>query len=606
MTATNDRKPDKRSPVFTTRPEITGDIGMVASTHWLASSAGMSVLERGGNAADAAVAAGFVLQVVEPHLNGPGGEVPALVWDPSTEDVTVLCGQGVAPQAANVGVFADLGLDLVPGTGLLPAVVPGSFGAWLLMLERWGTWPLRDVLEPAVHYAEHGHPMLERVSHALGTVAEMFTSRWPTSAATWLPGGAVPAPEARFANPVLARTYKRLIEEGEAAGGGRERQIAAARDAWYRGFVAEAVGEFCANTEVVDTSGRAHSGLLTADDLARWEPTFEKPVTLDYHGYTVCKTGPWGQGPALLQQLTLLDELDLAAAEPGSADWVHTIVETAKLAMADREAWYGDPNHVDVPLADLLDPAYAATRAKLVGADASYELRPGSPGGRTPRLPGAHATGVAAAVAAGVGEPTLTPDGEVRGDTCHIDVVDRNGMMISATPSGGWFQSSPTIPALGFCLSTRGQMFWAEDGLPATIRPGARPRTTLTPSFALREGKPWLAFGTPGGDYQDQWSIQLFLAIVHGGMGLQQAIDFPMFHTDHVRSSFYPREAVPGSLVIEDRHAPDVLADLRARGHDVQEVDGWSLGRLSAVARDGEWLRAAANPRGSQGYAVGR
>ncbi|GHH71918.1 gamma-glutamyltranspeptidase [Streptomyces sulfonofaciens] len=595
--------------MFTTRPELAGDFGMVASTHWLASATGMSVLERGGNAADAAVAAGFVLQVVEPHLNGPGGEVPVLLWDPGERRVSVVCGQGVAPAAATGERLLGLGLSLVPGTGLLPTVVPGSFGAWLLLLERWGTWSLADVLAPAIHYADRGHPLLGRVSTALGTVADMFRAHWPTSAATWLPGGAVPAAGSRFTNPVLAGTWRRLVAEGEAAGGSRERRIAAARDAWYRGFVAEAIGSYCATAEVMDTSGRAHGGLLTADDLAAWQPAVEEPATFDYHGYTVCKTGPWGQGPVFLQQLALLEGFDLAAMGPGSADWVHTVIEAGKLAFADREAWYGDPDHTDVPLDGLLDPEYTAQRRRLITGTASLDLRPGSPGGRSPRLPrypqGPDVLGAADGTA-GAGEPTLAATGEVRGDTCHLDVADRHGMMISATPSGGWFQSSPTVPELGFCLSTRGQMFWVEPGLPNSLRPGARPRTTLTPSFALRDGEPWLAFGTPGGDFQDQWSLHFFLNAVHGGMNLQEAIDAPEFHTLHVPNSFYPRDTHPGHLLLEERFDPDVLAELRRRGHRVETGDAWSLGHVSAVAREDGWLRAAANPRGNQGYAVGR
>ncbi len=596
----------------TTRPELVGDTGMVASTHWLASATGMSVLERGGNAADAAVAAGFVLQVVEPHLNGPGGEVPILLWAPGEEKVSTICGQGVSPAAATGSALADLGLDLVPGTGLLPAVVPGAFGAWLLLLERWGTWSVRDVLEPAIRYASQGHPLLPRVSDAVAAVADMFRTHWPTSAATWLPGGSVPAPGSRFTNPVLAGTYTRLVEEAEAVGGGsREKQIQAARDAWYRGFVAEAIGAYCADAQVRDTSGRSHAGLLTADDLAGWEATVEEPVSFDYHGITVCKTGPWGQGPVFLQQLALLEGFDLAAMGPGSADWVHTVIEAGKLAFADREAWYGDPRFTDVPVDALLESGYTAERRRLITSDASLELRPGAPGGRQPRLP--HYPGGpdsaphgSDSAAAGAGEPTVEASGELRGDTCHLDVVDRHGMMISATPSGGWFQSSPTVPDLGFCLSTRGQMFWVEEGLPNSLRPGARPRTTLTPSLALRDGKPWLAFGTPGGDFQDQWSLHFFLNVVHGGMNLQEAIDAPEFQSVHAPNSFYPRDSHPGHMLVEDRFDPGVVAELRRRGHLVKAVDGWSLGRVSAVARDDGWLKAAANSRGAQGYAVGR
>ncbi|MEV0386938.1 gamma-glutamyltransferase family protein [Nonomuraea sp. NPDC050643] len=582
---------------------------MVASTHWLASATGMGVLERGGNAFDAAVAAGFVLQVAEPHLNGPGGEVPILLWSEAEQRVSVVCGQGGAPAAASIERFAELGLDIVPGTGLLAATVPGAFGGWMLMLERWGTWSLADVLAPAIHYAEHGVPVLERISATIESVQGLFTEDWPTSAVTWLPGGGVPAPGSRLANPVLAATYRRLI--AETASSTREGQLAAARKAWYEGFVAEAIADFCATTAWRDSSGEVHGGLLTGDDLAGWTATVEEPLTYDYRGHTVCKTGPWGQGPVFLQQLALLEGFDLDGMGFLGADYLHTVTEAAKLAFADREAWYGD---ADVPMADLLSPAYSAERRRLIGVEASLDLRPGAPGGRAPRLPDFPAPGTAvnapglsgARSPQGVGEPTVARDGTVRGDTCHIDVVDRFGNMVSATPSGGWLQSSPTIPELGFCLGTRAQMFWLQEGLPASLRPGARPRTTLSPSFALRDGRPWLAFGTPGGDQQDQWSLNFFLAVVHGGLNLQEAIDAPMFHSEHFPSSFFPRGSRPGVLHVEDRVGAGVIAELRRRGHEVEAQDPWTLGRLSAVARDGVFLKAAANPRGAQGYAAGR
>ena len=595
--------------MFTTRPELTGDLGMVASTHWLASATGMSVLERGGNAVDAAVAAGFVLQVVEPHLNGPGGDVPILVADPDGT-VQVYCGQGPTPAAASIERYRDLGLDLVPGTGLLAAVVPGAFGAWTLLLEERGTWSLRDVLEPAIAYAEKGFPLLAMTAATIRTVEQLFRDEWPTSAATYLDGGGVPSAGSRFRNPALAATYRRVVEQAEAAGGSREQQIAAARDVFYRGFVAEAMGDFCATEQVMDTSGRRHNGLLDADDLARWQPTVEDPVSLEYAGLTVHKTGPWGQGPVLLQSLQLLSGFDLASMGHLSIDWVHTVVECGKLAFADREAWYGDPEHVDVPLAGLLDPAYAAQRRALVTDAASYDLRPGSPGGQAPRLPTARqGDGQRPPVTSdGAGEPTVLSDGATTGDTCHVDVVDSSGMMVSATPSGGWLQSSPVIPSLGFPLGSRAQMLWLEPGLPSSMAGGKRPRTTLTPSLATRDGVPVLAFGTPGGDQQDQWSLAFLLAHLHAGLGLQGAIDAPMFHTNHFPSSFYPREASPGRLVAEGRLRPDVVAGLRKRGHDVEVTGDWTQGRLSAVGRDPVtgFLRAGANPRGMQGYAVGR
>ena len=592
--------------MFTTRPELIGNVGMVSSTHWLASAAGMSILERGGNAADAAAAAGFVLQVVEPHLNGPGGEVPILVWSERDNEVSTICGQGVSAAAATVDSLTGLGLDQMPGTGLLPTVVPGAFGAWTLLLETHGSMSLREVLEPAIHYMEKGHPVLAAVSAALASVQSMFESHWPTSAANWMPNGVVPAAGDNYSNPTMARTYRRLVSESESAGGSRANQLQAARDSWYGGFVAEAIEEYSKNNEVMDTSGRRHAGQLTAQDLANWSPTIEAPATFDYENYTVCKTGPWGQGPVMLQQLALLKGFDLQGMGPGSADWVHTILESSKLAYADREAWYGDPRFTEIPLTDLLSDEYNDERRKLIGDVASLELLPGNPGGSQARLPRYPDPPENPVEFSGIGEPTASYIRESKGDTCHIDVVDSSGMMISATPSGGWFQASPTIPELGFCLSTRGQMFWLEEGLPNSLRPSARPRTTLTPSFALRDGKPWLAFGTPGGDSQDQWSLQFFLNVVHGGMNLQEAIDSPAFHSTHMPSSFYPRDSYPAEVHMEDRFSPTVITELEARGHLVVVRDGWSEGRLSAVARDGGWLKAAANPRGAQGYAVGR
>lgn len=589
---------------FTSRPELVGDFGMVASTHWMASAAGVAVLERGGNAADAAVATAFVLHVVEPHLNGPGGEAPILLWDPAREAVRVIAGQGVMPAAATPEHFRDLGLDLVPGTGLLPAAVPGAVGAWLLLLEEWGTWELRDVLEPAISYAERGWPVQPRVAHTLKAVERTFRQDWPTSAATWLAGG-VPAAGSRMRNPVLAQTWRRLIAEGEAAGGDRSHRIRAARDAFYSGFVAEAIDRH-GREPFRDSSAELHRGLLTGADMAAWRCPVEDPVSFDYHGYTVCKTQPWGQGPVFLQQLALLAGFDVTAAGLMSADYVHTVVECAKLAFADREAWYGDPDEVDVPVAALLSPSYNDTRRALIGGQASADLRPGSPDGRAPRLPVTGA--VREHVATGAGEPTVDARGETRGDTCHLDVIDRNGLLISATPSGGWLQSSPVIEPLGFCLGTRGQMTWLAPGLASTLRPGARPRSTLSPTIALRDGRPYLAFGTPGGDQQDQWTLPFFLAHVHFGLGLQAAIDSPTFHSVHMPSSFWPRQSHPAGLVVENRMDPGVVAELQRQGHDVAVVGAWTLGRVSAVGTDPAtgFVRAASDPRGGHAYAVGR
>jgi gamma-glutamyltranspeptidase / glutathione hydrolase len=601
--------------MFTTRPELAGTFGMVASTHWLASSAGMAVLERGGNAFDAAAAAAFALHVLEPHMNGPGGEVPAIFVTAGDAVPRVLCGQGVAPAAATPGRFRELGLDVVPGTGLLAATVPGAVGAWLTLLRDHGTMRLRDILGFAIGYAERGHLVAPGVVETVAAVAELFRLYWPSSARQWLP---VPAVGEMVRYPVLAATYRRLVDEAEAAGADRERQLDAAVRAWYEGFVAEAIDGFC-RTEVFDDSGRPHVGLLAGGDLAGWRPSYEATLSLDVFGWQVHKVGAWSQGPVLLQQLAMLDALG-AVPGPGSAAEVHRMVEVAKLAFADRDANYGD----GADLSGLLDPAYAAERARLVNGIAGPSLRNG-----TGRLPQYVLEGGTAPVGLGVGEPTLggshgplldadgaAPSyrhgepvvsrwGTVRGDTCHIDVADRWGNVISATPSGGWLQSSPTIDTLGFCLGTRAQMFWLEDGLPNTLAPGKRPRTTLSPSFATRDGVQ-LSFGTPGGDQQDQWQLGFFLNHAVHGMNLQAAIDSPTWHTTAFASSFYPRET--GSQVVIEARAGHVVEELRELGHDVEVADPWSLGRMSAVSRDVEsgLLRAAANPRGQQGYAVGR
>jgi len=605
---------------FTTRPTLQGTFGMVSSTHWIASQSAMAVLERGGNAFDAAAAAGFVLHVVEPHLNGPGGDMNVILA--TTEDPTprVLCGQGPAPAAATIEHFTGLGLELVPGSGLLAAAVPGAVDAWLLLVRDLGTLSLREVLSPAIGYARNGHPVLERVCATIAGVQEIFEQEWTTSAQIWLADGAPPVPGTLVRNDRYADTLERLVREGESAGPDRVAEVEAARRAWREGFVAQAVDDFVGKA-VRDASAGSLPGVVTGQDLADFSATWEPATTLDWHGHTIAKTGAWGQGPALLQALGILDALgDGASLDPSSVDGVHVVAEVLKLCYADREAWYGDDPQV--PLQALLSSGYAAQRAGLVEDTASRRLRPGRPGGREPRLsrhlldqlggpargPSIRTPGGMLPLDATTGEPTVDAKGVTRGDTCHVDVVDRWGNMVSATPSGGWLQSSPAIPGLGFCLGSRMQMFWLEEGLPASLVPGRRPRTTLTPTLVSRDGIPVLACGSPGGDQQDQWQLLFLLRHLAQGQSLQEAIDAPMWHTTGFPSSFWPRASEPGVLVLEDRLGEDVVAGLEARGHEVRGSGPWSLGRMCAVTRDPHSgiLAAGANPRGMQGYAVGR
>lgn len=597
---------------FTTRPELSGTFGMVTSTHWIASAVGMRMLERGGNAFDAAVATGLTLQVVEPHLNGPLGDMPALIWPAGEEAPTVICGQGTAPAGATIAHYRSEGLAAIPGSGLLATVIPGAFDAWMLMLRDHGTLPLRAVMEPAVHYARAGHPLLPRVADTIAGLAAFFEAEWPSSAAVWMPGGAVPEAGALFCNPELAAAWTRLLAEAEAAGTDRVAQIEAARGAFYRGFVAEAVDSFLRKACLMDGGGARRRGVLSGQDMAGWQASCEPAVTGTYHAYALFKPGFWSQGPVLLQALKLLEGMEMPGT--GSAGFVHLVTEAMKLSFADREAYYGDAPEMAAAQRDLLGAGYTAARRGLIDPGAaSMTQRPGA----LPGLEGLAEAAIARAARTagdsgpGGGEPTMSHLAahlsQRRGDTVHLDVADRWGNMVSATPSGGWLQSSPVVPGLGMPLNSRAQMFWLDEGLPTSLAPGRRPRTTLSPSMARGPGGERLAFGTPGGDQQDQWQLVFLLRLAQGTRNLQAAIDAPLFHSAHFTSSFAPRVARPGALIIEPGWGVEVTGALRALGHGVEVAPEWSVGRLTAAAREaGGRMRAAATPRLMQAYAVGR
>jgi len=593
---------------FTTRPELSGTFGMAASTHWLASSVGMKMLEDGGNAFDAAVAMGFVLNVVEPHLNGPLGDMPALIWPAGAAAPSVICGQGVAPAAATIAHYRGEGLDMIPGSGPLATVVPGAFDAWMVMLRDHGTLTLETVLAPAIHYARAGHPLLARAAAVIADMAPFFHAEWPSSARVWLPGGAAPRAGALFRNPELADCWSRLLAE-TALAPNREAGIEAARNAFHQGFVAQAIDAF-QRKPAADASGQRHAGVLTGDDMARWWASTEPAVAVDHHGHRVWTCGFWGQGPALLQALQILAPVDIAAMDPCGPDFVHTVTETLKLALADRDAFYGDPDFSAIPDRHLLSATYGRARAALIGQTASDRLRPGDIDGFSALARAAVARAQRPAPARqgpATGEPTMAHLADRRGDTVHIDVADRWGNMVSATPSGGWLQSSPVVPHLGAPLNSRAQMFWLDDGLPASLAPGRRPRTTLTPAMARRDDGTRLAFGTPGGDQQVQWMLVFLLRHLGHGQNLQAAIDAPLFHTAHLQASFFPRGFEPAHLMAEPGLGAETLDALRARGHRLDMAQPWSLGRLTAVShRPDGLLKGAATPRMMQAYAVGR
>lgn len=585
---------------FTTRPTLRGTFGMSASTHWTATATAQAVLERGGNAFDAATAAAFVLHVVEPHLNGPGGDLVAILRPAGAAEPVVLMGQGPAPAAASIEAFRAQGLDLVPGSGGLAAAVPGAVDAWLLLLRDHGTWELADVLAFAVGYARDGHPLVAGAAATIARVADLFRDHWPSSAERWMPDGAPPQPDDLVRNPAYADVLEALVAAGAVAPDRRSR-IDAARRTWMTEILPVAA-DFVAQPHT-HSDGAARRGILDRDDLAAFEAGYEPVVSAQFRGWTVHKPGVWTQGPALLHTLRMLDPLDDADLDPSTAAGGHTLLEAQKLAYADRDAWFGDTDDA-VSAEAFLDDAYIDRRRSLLTADASAELRPGSPDGREPLLPPLRTE--ARASMGSTGEPTVSRTGATRGDTCHLDVIDRWGNVVSATPSGGWLQSSPTVPELGFCLGTRMQMTWLMPGHAASLVPGRRPRTTLTPTLVTR-GDAVTALGSPGGDQQDQWQLPALVRMIVGGYSAQQAIDAPTLHTTALADSFWPRTWTPAGAVVEDRLGEDVIAELERRGHRVTRAGGWALGRVSAVGRDEAGLLfAAANPRGMQGYAAGR
>ena len=448
------------------------------------------------------------------------------------------------------------------------------------------------MLEPVIDYAASGFPIYPSLRSSIAGLAHRFREEWPSSAAVYLPDGKVPAVGSVHKNPDWAATLKRAVEvETRAAKSGREAAIQAAIDFWYKGDIAETLVDFMQKTPIRDASGKKHTGLLTRDDFAAWQPTVEEPVSVDYHGLTVCKCGPWTQGPVFLQQLRLLEGYDLPKLGHNSAAYIHTVVEASKLAFADRERFYGDPKFVEVPLKMLLSADYAAERRKLIDpTKASLEMRPGHGPKSAPE------------------EGAVPPGYEIhRADTTHTCAADKHGNLMAATCSGGWIPSSPVVPGLGFPMGTRGQMFWLDPHQATALQPRKRPRTTLTPSLALKDGKPFMVFGTPGGDQQDQWTLQFFLNHVVFGMNLQAAIDAPTFHSNHVPSSFYPRDAHPGGLVLEGRIPAATRKELEARGHKIRATSDWANGKVMAAQLDDKngVISGAVSPRGQIGYVMG-
>ena len=595
---------------FTTRPVIMGTRGLVASGHYLATAAGFRIMEQGGNAIDAGAAMCFCLNLLEPQSNGIGGEVPTLIFSAEENKAFAVSGMGWSPMAFTTDWCREHGIDLIPGDGYLPACVPAVVGTWAVAVARFGTMSFAQVLQPAIELARNGFPVYPGLHRTLANLQARFTERYPTSAEIYCPGGRVPQVGEILRNADLAGVLEQMCRaEEEAAHKGRVAGIEAACDRFYRGEIAAAMVDFISANPVEDASGSAHAGLLSCDDLAAWEARVEDPLVFNYRGLDVCKCPSWTQGPVFLQQLAMLRGFDLQGMGHNSTEYLHTCIECAKLAYADREAYYGDPVFDEVPLDVLLSPEYGAERRQLIGAEASGLMRPGDTGGGVP----SHALEEVAddnrralelearqVRDLGIGHAHM-------GDTTHLDAVDRQGNMVAATPSGGWIGTSPVIDKLGFPLGTRGQMFYLNPRRPNALEPRKRPRATLTPSLVLRDGHPFMVFGTPGGDIQDQVTLQFFLNYVEFGMNLQEALDAPTAYTAHFPSSFYPRRAFPGKVVVEGRIDPGVVAGLARRGHQVEVGGDWSQGKVMGIRcdRDRGVMAGGVSPRGNIGYALG-
>ncbi len=594
---------------FTTRPVLMGTNGMVTSTHYLASQAGFFSLRRGGNAVDAGATMWFCLTILEPHRVGVAGESPILIYSANEEKVVAVNGQGPAPKAASIRWFKEHGYDLIPPDGFLPAVVPGAFDAWIKALDEFGTMTLGEVLQPAIELAAKGFPVYpelrrslaerdQEVGFAVGggktkvrsmSTAERFLEEWHSSAEVYLDGEQVPQAGQVIVNREWARTFKQVKEiEDKARSGGREAGLQAARDYFYSGPIAEKIVSFMQTSKCRDVYGKEHHGLFSLEDFSNYHARFEEPVTVDYRGYDVYKCGAWTQGPVLLQQLNLLEGFDLQKMGHNTVEYIHSLIECAKLAFADRERYYADPDYVKVPLDRLLSKGYADNRRKLVDQDhASIESKPGEIAMPKHRE---HKKGK-----------------QPEADTVHLEAADKFGNMLSATPSGAWISASPIIPGLGFCMNTRAQMFHLDTEHVERLEPRKKPSTTLSPSLVMKEGKPYMTFGTPGGDQQDQWTLQFFLNHADFGMDIQLALDKPTVHSTHFPGSFWPHAAHPGVMHVEPGVSEEVILGLKKKGHKVIVDEPWSHGRCLAIRRDADTgvIFGGASPRGMKAYAIG-
>lgn len=561
-------------------PRIFGQNGAVATHHYLSAQAAIEMLRDGGTAVDAAVAATLVEGVVNPQMHTIGGEVAILVSSPEAKRPVAINGNMMAPQAATPETFRKRGFDKIPPEGVLAAGVPGAMGALIEAHIRFGKLSFAAIVQPALSLCREGFPVHSGLlrQHKFGITgnASKFLDEWHGTAAVYMPGGTIPEEPSIIRNPALGEMFAHLAQVEARASGSRSDRLRSVFDAFYKGDIARELIAFVT----------ARDGLLTEQDLSRFTIPVEDPVSTDFAGATVYKCGPWTQGPALLQTLSILKNVNLRAMQHNSADYIHIVVEAIKLAFADRDQYYGDPSHIHVPMEALLSDRYGQIRHALVGDRSSRELRPGGPEQLQPLLGSDKSIG-----------------GEIWGaGTVQVDVIDRDGLAAAFTPSGAWIMQSEVIPALGFPLGVRlSNSVLGPADHPNVVAPFRRPRTTISPTLVTKDNRPWLAFGSMGGDQQDQWQLQMLLNRLVFDLPLQQAIEAPKFSSEHFPGFFYPHDSVRNRLRIEETVGSTTLAGLRERGHDLDVGPAWSEGFISATERHSNgMLEAAADPRGTK------
>jgi gamma-glutamyltranspeptidase/glutathione hydrolase len=568
-----------------TRPVVSGFHVMATAGTPLTTAAAIRVLSRGGNAIDAGVAAAVAAAVVEPTASySLATEVVGLIYDAKGKQVVALNGQGCAPGNMTIEFFKSRGKRLIPvGPGAdsaLSFTLPGTIDAWAIAVERFGRLSLGEVFEPAIDYAENGFPMYRYMSLLLKSpeIARQFEF-FPQGAVYFRPNGRVPEPGERFIQKDLAQVLKTMVlAEERARGRGRSAGLQAGRDAFYRGEIAGSMVKFSAQV----------GGLLTLEDFANFHATLEAPVKSTYRGIELYGHRTWSQSATLMQALNILEGFDLRSLGHNSPAYIHVVIETLKLAMADRERYYGDPDFVRVPLEALLSKAYAAERRKLIDLNkATPEMPPygdpvaGRAVGGTMELNGVH-------------RPTSNDtDG-----TTHLSVVDEEGNIFLATPSGGRLNGGCVVPGMGFTLSHRAEIFSLDAAHANALQPGKRPRTTLVCYFAFKDNQPWLTIGCPGGDNQVQADVQLLLNVVEFGMNPQAAVEAARFSSSSFPGSFYPHAYAPGQLNIEPGIPPQVREALTRKGHRLKSVPNAGLGAIVTMLDTETGRRSAgADPR---------